>query len=199
MAIENKLGLDGIELMRAEEQISKRRACELYGGLLDTIEVGTYAGLQAIHRHLFEEIYPFAGQTRRLNMSKGGFRFASALYLDEALGKISAMPQDSFEQIVAKYVEMNIAHPFLEGNGRSMRIWLDAMLKSALGRVVDWQKIPREDYLMAMERSPVRATEISLLLQNALTDRVEDHELYMHSIDASYGYEGYAAFRAEEI
>lgn len=199
MALENKLGLDGIELMRAEEQISKRRAKQLYGGLLDQIEVGTYAGLQSIHRYLFEDIYPFAGQTRKLNMSKGGFRFASALYLDEALEKITAMPMSTFEQIVAKYVEMNIAHPFLEGNGRSARIWLDAMLKSALGRVVDWQRIEREDYLLAMERSPVRDTEIKQLLENALTDRIEDYELFMHSIDASYGYEGYTAFRTGKL
>ena len=199
MALENRLGLDGIELMLAEERISKRKARLLYEGLLDDIEVGTYAGLQAIHRCLFEEIYPFAGQTRKLNMSKGGFRFASALYLDEALEKISAMPQDTFDQIVEKYVEMNIAHPFLEGNGRSTRIWLDAMLKAAMGRVVDWQKIPREDYLLAMERSPVRDMELKLLLKNALTDRVEDRELYMHSIDASYGYEGYAAYSADEV
>lgn len=199
MALENKLGLEGMELMRAEESISKQRAKRLYGGLLDEIEVGTYEGLQEIHRFLFEEIYPFAGQTRRLNMSKGGFRFASALYLDAALKEISAMPQDSFEQIVAKYVEMNIAHPFLEGNGRSMRIWLDAMLKSALGKVVDWQSIDREDYLLAMERSPVRVTELKLLLESALTERVESRELYLHSIDASYGYEGYTAFRAEEV
>lgn len=199
MALENKLGLEGMELMRAEERISKQRAKRLYGGLLDEIEVGTYEGLQEIHRFLFEEIYPFAGQTRRLNMSKGGFRFASALYLDAALKEISAMPRDSFEQIVAKYVEMNIAHPFLEGNGRSMRIWLDAMLKSALGKVVDWQSIDREDYLLAMERSPVRVTELKLLLESALTERVESRELYLHSIDASYGYEGYTAFRAEEV
>ena len=198
MALENRLGLDGIELMRAEERISKRKAKLLYGGLLDTMEVGTYAGLRSIHRCLFEEICPFAGQTRRLNLSKGGFRFASALYLDEALEKISAMPQATFEQIVAKYVEMNIAHPFLEGNGRSARIWLDAMLKSALGKVVDWQRISREDYLLAMERSPVRDTELRQLLASALTDHTEDQELYMHSIDASYGYEGYTAFRAEE-
>ena len=199
MALENKLGLDGIELMRAEEQISKRRAKQLYGGLLDQIEVGTYAGLQSIHRYLFEDIYPFAGQTRKLNMSKGGFRFASALYLDEALEKITAMPMSTFEQIVAKYVEMNIAHPFLEGNGRSARIWLDAMLKSALGMAVVWQRIDREDYLLAMERSPVRDTEIVQLLENALTDRIDDHELFMHSIDASYGYEGYTAFRTKDI
>ena len=160
MPLDNKLGLDGIELMQAEERISKGRAKQLYGSLLDDIEVCTYAGLQAIHRYLFEEIYPFAGQTRRLNMSKGSFRFASALYLDEALEKISVMSWNTFEQIVAKYVEMNIAHPFLEGNGRSMRIWMDAMLKSALGKVVDWQKIDREDYLLAMERSPVRYTEL---------------------------------------
>ena len=199
MALENKLGLGGIELMRTEEQISKQRTKQLYDGLLDQIEVGTYAGLQAIHKHLFEEIYPFAGQTRKPNMSKGGFRFASVLYLDEALEKITAMPMDTFEQIVAKYVEMNIAHPFLEGNGRSARIWLDAMLKSALGRVVDWQRIDREDYLLAMERSPVRDTEVKQLLENALTDRIDDQELYMHSIDASYGYEGYTAFRIKDI
>ena len=197
--MENKLCLDGIELMQVEERISKRKAKQLYGGLLDDIEAGTYAGLQAIHRYLFDEIYPFAGKTRRLNMSKGSFRFTSALYLDEALEKIDAMPWDTLEQIVAKYVEMNIAHPFLEGNGRSMRIWLDAMLKSALGKVVDWQKIDREDYLLAMERSPVRDTELKLLLKCSLTERVEEQELYMRSIDASYGYEGYTAFRAEDI
>ena len=199
MLLENKLGLDGIELMQAEERISKRKAKQLYCGLLDDIEAGTYAGLQAIHRYLFDEIYPFAGKTRRLNMSKGSFRFASALYFDEALEKIDAMPWNTFEQIVAKYVEMNIAHPFLEGNGRSMRIWLDAMLKTALGKVVDWQIIDREDYLLAMERSPVRDTELKLLLERALTERVDEQELYMHSIDASYGYEGYTAFRAEDI
>lgn len=197
--MENKLGLDGIELIQAEERISKRKAKQLYCGLLDDIEAGTYAGLQAIHRYLFDEIYPFAGKTRRLNMSKGSFRFASALYLDEALEKIDAMPWDTFEQIVAKYVEMNIAHPFLEGNGRSMRIWLDAMLKTALGKVVEWQIIDREDYLLAMERSPVRDTELKLLLERSLTERVEEQELYMHSIDASYGYEGYTAFRAEDV
>ena len=199
MLLENKLGLDGIELMQAEERISKRKAKQLYCGLLDDIEAGTYAGLQAIHVYLFDEIYPFAGKTRRLNMSKGSFRFASALYLDEALEKIDAMPWDTFEQIVAKYVEMNIAHPFLEGNGRSMRIWLDAMLKTALGKVVDWQIIDREDYLLAMERSPVRDTELKLMLERALTERVDEQELYMHSIDASYGYEGYTAFRAEDV
>lgn len=199
MPLENKLGLDSAALMQAEERISKKRARLLYEGLLDTIEVGTYAGLQAIHKTLFEEIYPFAGQTRRVNMSKGGFRFASALYLDEALKKISAMPQESFEQIVAKYVEMNIAHPFLEGNGRSARIWLDAMLKASLGKIVDWQRIDREDYLLAMERSPVRDTELRQLLENALTDKVGDSELYMHSIDTSYGYEGYTAFRVKDI
>lgn len=199
MSLENKLGLDGLELSLAEERISKRKAKLLYGGLLEGIEVGTYAGLQEIHRILFEEIYPFAGQTRKLNLSKGGFRFASALYLDEALEKISAMPQESFGQIVAKYVEMDVAHPFLEGNGRSVRIWLDAMLRASLGKVVDWQKIPREDYLLAMERSPVRDVELRLLLEGALSDRVEDQELYMRSIDASYGYEGYAVYRAKEL
>lgn len=199
MELENKLGLQGIELMQEEERISKKKAKLLYGGLLDKIEVGTYAGLKEIHRCLFEEIYPFAGETRTLNIAKGNFRFASALYLEEALGQISAMPMDTFEQIIAKYVEMNIAHPFLEGNGRSTRIWLDAMLKAKLGKVVDWQKINREDYMMAMERSPVKDTELKLLLEGALTDRCDDQELFMHSIDASYHYEGYAHYKASEL
>ena len=199
MELENKLGLMGLELMQEEERISKKRAKILYGGQLDQIEVGTYAGLQAIHRFLFEEIYPFAGETRKLNIAKGNFRFASALYLEEALQQISAMSMDTFEQIVAKYVEMNIAHPFLEGNGRSARIWLDAMLKDRLRRVVDWQRINRDDYLAAMERSPVKDTELRALLQDALTDRCEDQELFMHSIDASYRYEGYAHYQAKHL
>lgn len=199
MELENKLGLKGIELMREEERISKKKAKLLYGGLLDQIEVGTYAGLQAIHRFLFDEIYPSAGETRRLNIAKGNFRFASALYLEEALQQISAMPMDTFEQIVAKYIEMNIAHPFLEGNGRSARIWLDAMMRAKLGKVVDWQKINRDDYMAAMERSPVKDTELRVLLQAALTDQVLDQELFMHSIDASYQYEGYVSYQAKDL
>ena len=199
MELENKLGLKGLELMREEERISKKKAKLLYSGRLDQIEVGTYAGLREIHSFLFDEIYSFAGETRKLNIAKGNFRFASALYLEEALERISVMPMGTFEQIIAKYVEMNIAHPFLEGNGRSTRIWLDAMLKANLGKVVDWQKINRDDYMAAMERSPVKDTELRVLLQDALTDRFQDQELFMHSIDASYQYEGYAHYRAKDL
>ena len=200
MELENKLGLTGAAFEAEEERIGKRRARELFeSGALDALEPGTYESLQAIHRFLFEDVYEFAGQTRRLNMSKGGFRFASALYLDEAIARVSAMPQGTFEQIVAKYVEMNIVHPFLEGNGRSMRIWLDGMLKRELGRVVDWSKIDREDYLLAMERSPVRDAELRMLLGGALTDRVSDGAVFMRGIDASYRYEGYQQYRTEEV
>ena len=200
MELQNKLGLTGVAFLHEEERISKIKAKRLYDEqVIDTFEVGTYAGLQAIHRWLFEDIYEFAGETRKLNMAKGGFRFASALYLEEALRQISAMPMDTYEQIIAKYVEMNIAHPFLEGNGRSSRIWLDAMLKKALGKVVDWSRVDREDYLLAMERSPVKDTEIRLLLKEALTDHVDDRTVFMHSIDASYGYEGYRQYKTENL
>ena len=200
MELQNKLGLTGAALQEAEERISKQKARQLFDqGVLDRFEVGTYAGLQAIHRWLFEDIYDFAGQTRKLNMSKGSFRFASALYLDEALCQISAMPQRTYEQIIAKYVEMNIAHPFLEGNGRSTRIWLDAIFRRELGVVVDWSRVNREDYLLAMERSPVRDTEIRLLLKEALTDQIADREIFMRGVDASYGYEGYERYRAKEV
>ena len=200
MELKNKLGLEGLVFQQEEERISKQKAKRLFeDNVLDTFEVGTYAGLQSIHRWLFEDIYDFAGHTRTLNLAKGNFRFASALYLDEALERISAMPQETFEQIIAKYVEMNIAHPFLEGNGRSTRIWLDAMLKKALGKVVDWSQVDREDYLLAMERSPVKDTEIRLLLKDALTDQVDDRTVFMHSIDASYGYEGYRQYKTEEL
>ena len=200
MELKNKLGLTGLAFMQEEERISKRKAKMLFEDrILDSFEVGTYAGLQTIHRWLFEDIYDFAGQTRTMNMAKGSFRFASALYLDEALCRISAMPQQTFEQIIAKYVEMNIAHPFLEGNGRSTRIWLDAILRKELGKVVDWSRVDREDYMAAMERSPVRDTEIRLLLQSALTDRTEDRAVYMHSIDASYRYEGYSSYRTADV
>ena len=200
MDLKNKLGLDGLEFRHEEERISKQKAKRLYDEhVLDSFEVGTYAGLQAIHRWLFEDIYDFAGHTRTLNLSKGNFRFASAIYLDEALHQISNMPQGTFDQIIAKYIEMNIAHPFLEGNGRATRIWLDAMLKKEIGKVVNWAEVDRDDYLAAMERSPVRDTEIKILLQTALTDETENRSVFMHSIDASYRYEGYARYKTEEV
>ena len=196
----NKLGLEGIAFQQEEERISKQKAKKLFEDhMLDTFEVGTYAGLQAIHRWLFEDVYEFAGQTRTLNIAKGHFLFASALYLEEALKRISTMPQKTFEQIVAKYIEMNIAHPFLEGNGRSTRIWLDAILRKELGKVVDWSRIDRDDYMAAMERSPVRDTEIRLLLESALTDKTEDRTVFMRSIDASYRYEGYSHYKTENV
>lgn len=200
MNLKNKLGLEGLAFQQEEERISKQKAKRLFEeNILETFEVGTYTGLQSIHRWLFEDIYDFAGKTRTLNLAKGNFRFASALYLEEALERISAMPQRTFEQIIAKYIEMNIAHPFLEGNGRSTRIWLDAILKKELGMVVDWNKVDRDDYLAAMERSPVRDTEIKMLLKAALTDQVNDRIVFMHSIDASYRYEGYHAYRTEDV
>lgn len=200
MELKNRLGLTGAAFDEAQERISKCQAKHLFDlGLLDAREAGTYGTLQFIHRWLFGEIYDFAGETRRLNLSKGGFRFASALYLDEALRQISAMPQQTFEQVVAKYVEMNIAHPFLEGNGRSTRIWLDHILKTQLGVVVDWSRVDREDYLLAMERSPVRDTEIRLLLQGALTDQIADRAIFMNGVDASYRYEGYDTYRTDAL
>ncbi len=200
MELKNKLGLDGLEFRHEEERISKQKAKRLYDEhMLDSFEVGTYAGLQAIHRWLFEDIYEFAGQTRRLNIAKGNFRFASAIYLDEALHQISKMPQETFDQIIAKYIEMNIAHPFLEGNGRATRIWLDAMLRKEIGKVVNWAEVDRDDYLAAMERSPVKDTEINVLLHAALTDETENRAVFMHSIDASYRYEGYTRYKTEEV
>ena len=200
MELRNKPGLDGLAFQHEEERISKQKAKRLYDEhVLDSFEVGTYAGLQAIHRWLFEDIYDFAGQTRTLNLAKGHFRFASAIYLDEALRRISDMPQGTFDQIIAKYIEMNIAHPFLEGNGRAARIWLDAMLKKEIGKVVNWAEVDRDDYLAAMERSPVRDTEIKMLLNAALTDETENRTVFMHSIDASYRYEGYTRYKTEEV
>ena len=201
MALENKLGLtSSADLAREEERISKKKAVQLYeSGRLDQLTPGTVPALQEIHRILFEEIYDFAGKIRTVNLAKGNFRFAPVLYLESALRSIEQMPQSTFEQIVEKYVEMNIAHPFREGNGRSMRIWLDLMLKKELGRVVDWSLVNREDYLLAMERSPVRDTELKLLLKNALTDAVDSREVFLKGIDHSYEYEGYTAFRAEEL
>lgn len=201
MPLENKLGItDSAELARVEELVSKRRAVELFEtGLLDTFEVGTFHGLAQIHRYLFDEIYDFAGELRRVNLAKGNFRFAPVLYLQAALESIDKMPQSTFDQVVEKYVEMNIAHPFREGNGRSMRIWLDAILKKERGCVVDWSSVDREDYLLAMERSPVKDVEIKTLLKSALTDRVNDREVFMKGIDTSYRYEGYTAYRAADM
>jgi cell filamentation protein len=201
MYLENKLGItDSAELARAEEKISKKKALELFEtGLLDTFEVGTFEGFAQIHKYLFDEIYDFAGKIRTVNIAKGNFRFAPVMYLEAALEHVSAMPQGNFNQIIEKYVEMNVAHPFREGNGRSTRIWLDAILKKELHRTVDWSKVDKEDYLLAMERSPIKDIEIKVLLENALTEKVNDREVYMKGIDASYHYEGYNTFKTEEL
>lgn len=201
MALENKLGItDPAELARMEEKISKTKALALFEtGLLDTFEVGTFEGLAEIHKYLFEDIYDFAGEIRTINIAKGGFRFAPLMYLEAALANIAKMPQSTFEEIIEKYVEMNVAHPFREGNGRSTRIWLDSILKKELGRVVDWSKVDKEDYLLAMERSPVKDVEIKVLLKSALTDKINDREVYMKGIDASYHYEGYHVFQTGNI
>ena len=201
MALENKLGLTSIaELDREEERISKKKAAQLFDRkLLDTFDVGTFAGLTAIHKHLFEDIYDFAGELRTVNIAKGNFRFASLMYLQAALENIDKMPQSNFDEIVEKYVEMNIAHPFREGNGRSTRIWLDHILKNEISKVVDWSKVDKEDYLLAMERSPIKDVEIKVLLKGALTDEINSREVYMKSIDQSYYYEGFTAFKTEEL
>lgn len=201
MALENILGItDSVELARAEEKISKEKALELFEtGLLDTFPVGTYEGLAMIHRFLFEDIYAFAGKMRDVNIAKGNFRFAPVMYLPAALENISKMPQSSFDEIIEKYVEMNVAHPFREGNGRSTRIWLDAILKKELGYVVDWSRVDKGDYLLAMERSPIKDVEIKVLLKAALTDKVSDREVYMKGIDASYHYEGYNVYKTDNI
>ena len=201
MALKNKLGItDSLELARAEERISKTRALELFEkGLLDSFENGTFRGLAQIHEYLFSDIYDFAGKIRTVNLAKGGFRFAPVLYLHDALERISQMPQSTFDEIIEKYVEMNVAHPFREGNGRSTRIWLDAILKKELGKVIDWSHVDKEDYLLAMERSPVRDTEIKTLLSAALTKRIHDREVYMKGIDASYSYEGYEIYKTADV
>lgn len=201
MTLENKLGLtNSADLAREEERISKKRAMELFeSGRLKEFQVGTFSALQAIHRYLFGEIYEFAGQLRTVNIAKGGLRFASAMYLEAALENIDKMPQATFDEIIEKYIEMNIAHLFREGNGRSTRIWLDCILKSELGRVVDWSCVDKEDYLPAMERSPVKDVEIKQLLKSALTEEVDSREVYMKGIDHSYYYEGYTAFKSEEL
>lgn len=201
MTLENRLGInDAAELARAEEHLSKARAFRLFSsGLLDSLEPGSFKALSTIHRDLFEEVYDFAGGVRTVNISKGNFRFAPVLYLDAALNTIEAMPQTTFDQIIEKYVEMNIAHPFREGNGRSMRIWFDLMLKKEIGKVVDWSRVEKDDYLLAMERNPIKDTEIKVLLSAALTEAVDDVAVYMKGIDASYYYEGYNLYRTEDL
>ncbi|HBG43710.1 MAG TPA: cell filamentation protein Fic [Firmicutes bacterium] len=201
MTLENKLVItDSAELARVEEKISKAKALELFEtGLLDAFEVGTFVGLSEMHKYLFEEIYDCAGKMRDANIKKGSFRFASIIYLKDALDNIAKMPQSTFDEIIEKYVEMNVAHPFREGNGRSARIWLDSMLKKQLQLVVDWSKVDKDDYLLAMERSPVKDVEIKLLLKAALTDRINDRELFMKGIDASYHYEGYNVYKTENL
>jgi protein involved in cell division len=199
--LENKLGLtSSAELARMEEQLSKKKAVLLFEkGILDSLPAGKFFTLQAIHRYLFEDIYDFAEEIRKVNMAKGNFRFAPLMYLGAALENIDKMPQSDFDEIIEKYVEMNIAHPFREGNGRSARIWLDHMLKQEIGKVIDWSKVDKEDYLLAMERSPVKDIEIKYLLKNALTDEVDSREVYMKGIDHSYYYEGYTTFKTEEL
>lgn len=201
MALENKMGItSSAELAREEERISKKKAMALFeDGLLDKMEAGSFFALQEIHKYLFEDIYDFAGKLRTVNLAKGNFRFAPLMYLEAAIANIEKMPQSTFDEIIEKYVEMNIAHPFREGNGRSMRIWLDLMLKRELSQVVDWSKVDKEDYLLAMERSPVRDIEIKHILKNALTGDVGSREIYMKGIDHSYYYEGYTTFKAEEL
>lgn len=201
MVLENKLRItNSAELARAEEKISKMKAIALYeSNLVDESEIGKLSGLAKIHKFLFEEIYDFAGKIRTVNIAKGNFRFAPVMYLNAALKHIDDMPQATYDEIIEKYVEMNVAHPFREGNGRSIRIWLDLILKKELKLVVDWNKVDKEDYLLAMERSPIKDVEIKVLLKNALTDEIDDREMYMKGIDASYYYEGYNTFKAEDL
>ena len=201
MALENKLGItDSSVLAREEEKISKKKALELFEtGYLDTLTAGTFESLSLIHKYLFDEIYEFAGKMREVNIAKGNFRFAPLMYLQAALDNIDKMPQKDFDAIIEKYVEMNIAHPFREGNGRATRIWLDLILKKELGKVVDWSLVDKEDYLLAMERSPIKDIEIKHILKNALTDQINDREVYMKGIDTSYYYEGYTTFKTEDL
>ena len=201
MALENKLGIkSSAELAREEERISKKKAVELFeNGMLEKLEAGKFQTLCEIPKYLFDDIYDFAGKIRTVNLSKGNFRFAPLMYLETAIKNVDKMPQNTFDEIVEKYVEMNIVHPFREGNGRSMRIWLDMMLKKQIGQVVDWSKIEKEDYLMAMERSPIKDIEIKYILKAALTDQINDREVYMKGIDHSYYYEGYVTYKTEEL
>lgn len=201
MPLENKLNITNqVELAKAEESISKRKAKQLFdSGDIAKAEVGTFAGLAFIHAYLFKDIYDFAGKIRGVNIAKGNFRFAPVMYLRQSLKQIDTMPQGSFNEIIEKYVEMNIAHPFREGNGRAARIWLDLILKTELKNIVDWNRVDKDDYLSAMQRSVVKDIEIKTLLKEALTDRIHDRALFMNGIDVSYYYEGYSAFRAEEL
>ena len=201
MPLENKLGLtNAVELALEEERISKNRAAEMFeNGLLESLRPGSFEALRKIHEYLFSDIYDFAGQIRTVNLAKGNFRFAPVMYLRQAIQEIEKMPQDTYDHIIEKYVEMNIAHPFREGNGRSTRLWLDLILKNELGLVVDWSKVDKSDYLMAMERSPVKDLEIKALLKEALTDRIYDRQVYMKGLDASYKYEGYEAYKTDDL
>lgn len=201
MTLENKLGIsDQTELAREEERLSKMRARELFEeGILNELTAGSVKSLFEIHRYLFQDIYPFAGKIRTVNISKGGFRFAPIMYLELSLNTIEKMPQTSFDEIIEKYVEMNAAHPFREGNGRAMRIWLDLILKTELGQVIDWSRVDKEDYLLAMERSPIRSIEIKHVFKNALTTAIDDQEVFMKGIDASYYYEGYSVYKTEDL
>ena len=201
MTLENKLNIkDSAELARIEEKISKKRAVELFeNGYLDNYKAGTYEMLSAIHRYLFGDIYDFAGKVRTVNMSKGNYRFAPIMYLQTAIENVEKMPQSTFDEIIEKYVEMNIAHPFREGNGRSTRIWLDLILKTELNKVIDWSAVDKEDYLLAMERSPIKDFEIKYILKQALTDKINDREVYMKGIDHSYFYEGFVVYKAEDL
>lgn len=201
MTLKNKLSIsDSAELARQEEKISKKKAAELFeSGYLDKLEPGTFDSLCKIHKYLFQDIYDFAGKIRDVNIAKGNFRFAPVMYLEAALDNINKMPQSTFDEIIEKYVEMNVAHPFREGNGRSTRIWLDTILKKELSLVIDWNKVDKEDYLLAMERSPIKDIEIKFILKQALTDKTNDREIYMKGIDHSYYYEGYAVYKTEEL
>ena len=199
--LENKLNITNeVELAKEEERITKLKALELFDtNKINEFEVGTTKGLCDIHKFLFNEIYSFAGEIREVNLAKGNFRFAASMYLKDVLFKIDSMPEDTFENIIKKYIEMNIAHPFREGNGRSTRIWLDMILKNRIGKVIDWSKIDKEEYLLAMERSPIKDTEITILLKDALTDKISDREIYMKGIDTSYKYEGYNTYSMDEL
>ena len=201
MVLENKLGItNSSELAREEERLSKKRALELFETQrFNAMNAGTFKALKEIHKYLFQDVYDFAGELRTVNIAKGNFRFAPVMYLQAALENIEKMPQATFDEIIEKYVEMNIAHPFREGNGRSTRIWLDLILKTELNLVVDWNKIDKEDYLLAMERSPIKDIEIKHLIKNALTDKINDREVYMKGIDASYNYEGYSTFNSKNL
>jgi len=201
MALENKLGItDSAELAREEERISKKKAVELFeSGYLDTLQAGTFKALSEIHRILFEDIYDFAGKIRDVNIAKSNFRFAPVMYLEAALLHIEQMPQSTFDEIIEKYVEMNVAHPFREGNGRSGRIWLDLMLKKELRKVIDWSSVDKDDYLLAMQRSPIRDIEIKYVLKNALTNEINNRDMYMKGIDTSYYYEGYTTYKSSEL